>query len=162
MVGQAKAVCVVHPVIDFKVRSLCRLPYPGHPHGCPNWSRRENCPPACRTFEWLLDMKAPVFCVFNQFDLKSHVEKMSVAHPAWSITRLRCCLYWQAGARKQLRNRVQTFLRKHPGLVPVYCPEGAGVDVTCTMAQIGVELEWPPVNVAYQVALVGSPAKLSD
>jgi len=31
------------------------------------------------------------------------------------------------------------------------------VDVTATMASLGIKLEWPPVKVAYQVALVGTP-----
>jgi hypothetical protein len=44
-------------------------------------------------------------------------------------------------------------------LIAVTCPEACGVDVTATMASIGVALEWPPVSTAYQVALVGSPGR---
>jgi len=32
-----------------------------------------------------------------------------------------------------------------------------GVDVTATMRSAGVELEWPPRKIAYQVYLVGVP-----
>lgn len=42
-------------------------------------------------------------------------------------------------------------------MVAIYVPEACGVDVTATMKLIGIDLEWPPVNVAYQVALVGTP-----
>jgi len=34
-------------------------------------------------------------------------------------------------------------------------PEAMGVNVTETMKRVGIELEWPPVNVAYQIALAG-------
>ncbi|GAG49891.1 unnamed protein product, partial [marine sediment metagenome] len=34
--------------------------------------------------------------------------------------------------------------------------------VTMTMAEIGILLEWPPVTVTYQVALVGSPVARVD
>ena len=32
-------------VIDGQTRESCRLPYPGHPHGCPNYGRGDECPP---------------------------------------------------------------------------------------------------------------------
>ena len=37
------------------------------------------------------------------------------------------------------------------------CPEGAGVNITETMKNAGIILEWPPVNYTYQVALAGIP-----
>jgi len=82
---------------------------------------------------------------------------MREKHPEWSERQLRCCLYWQHTARRQLRTKVADLLTQHPGLVAVFVPEACGVNVTATMASIGIALEWPPVQFAYQVALVGSP-----
>jgi len=106
----------------------------------------------------VIDLSQPVYCVYNRFDLAHHVRRMRRRHPEWSERQLRCCLYWQSKARKQLRLKVEAFLRDHPGLVALYVPEACGVDVTATMRSIGIELQWPPVSVAYQVALVGTPA----
>lgn len=146
------------PIIRPEVRALCRRPYAGHPKGCPNWKRRATCPPRALLLGQVLDLSQPVYCVFNRFRLATHVRKMRAKHPEWSERQLRCCLYWQGTARKQLRAKVDRFLSENPGLSPVYTPEACGVDVTATMAAIGVQLEWPPISVAYQVALVGTPA----
>ena len=104
-----------------------------------------------------LRLDEPVHVIYNRFPLGEHVQRMRARHPNWSERKLRCCLYWQGTARKQLRQRVNAFLAEHPGLVALYTPEGCGVDVTATMAQIGITLEWPPQKYAYQVALVGTP-----
>ena len=36
---------VVEVVVDYRARDWCRLPYPDHPRGCPNFGRRADCPP---------------------------------------------------------------------------------------------------------------------
>jgi len=148
---------LVRPVVHPEVRLLCRRPYLGHARGCPNWGRRPTCPPAAPLITESLDLSRAVFCVYNAFDLAAHVRRMRALHPEWSERQLHCCLYWQAGARKQLQCRMHEFLLTHPGLVLVYVPEACGVDVTATMASLGVTLEWPPMHLAYQVALAGTP-----
>ena len=151
-------VSAVRPVIDEKARVLCLRPYPGHPHGCPNWGKRPACPPAAPLFQDVLDLDGPVHAAYSTFDLAAHVARLRIRHPSWSERRLRCCLYWQGTARKRLRGIVEAFLSEHPTHITVYCPEACGVDVTATMAAIGIRLEWPPRRVAYQVALIGLPA----
>ncbi len=147
----------VAPAIGTNVHRLCRRPYPGHPRGCPNWGKRPTCPPKAPLLRHLLDLRKPVYCIWNAFDLGSHVARMKRKHADWSDRRLRCCLYWQGTARAALRRKLEAFLADHPGLIAVTCPEACGVDVTATMASLGIPLEWPPVSVAYQVALLGAP-----
>lgn len=147
----------VTPVVDCSVRHLCRKPYPGHPKGCPNWGKRDSCPPQADLLPNVLDLAAPVYAIWNAFDLASHVARMKEKHPDWSDRQLRCCLYWQGTARAVLRKQIDAFLREHPGLLVLTCPEACGVDVTATMRRAGIDLEWPPVSLAYQVALVGTP-----
>ena len=36
-----------------------------------------------------------------------------------------------------------------------FCPEAMGVNVTATMKNIGVTLEWPPQEVVRKVAIIG-------
>ena len=156
-IGDCTTAIEVMPVFNVSVRGLCRKPYPGHPKGCPNWSRRSSCPPQAPLLDSVLDLSKPVYCIYNEFDLGSHVERMYKRHPIWSERQLRCCLYWQGKARKQLRHRTRSFLANHTGLVVLYCPEACGVDVTATMNEIGIQLEWPPLQKVFQVAIVGTP-----
>ena len=125
----------VNPIVDPAVRQMCRLPYHGHPKGCPCYNHKHGCPPEAsllRTdnLDW--------WAVFTQFRLDDHVARMRVRHPNWSIRQLQCCLYWQAGARRQLIVEVNHFRKQHP-LGSVYlCPEAWGVNVTDTMAAAGI------------------------
>lgn len=147
----------VIPVIDYTVRALCASPYPGHKKGCPNIGKCDRCPPAAPLFDQHFDMSQPFFAVINEFDLAGHVERMRERNQAWSDAQLRCCLYWQPTARKQLESRILSVLT-HPQFRDYSftgCPEGMGMNVTETLLQAGIELEWPPVQVVRQVAVIG-------
>lgn len=147
---------IVSPVVDPSVRSLCTRPYEGHPRGCPNWGKRSTCPPDAPLLPDLLDLSKPVYCICNVFDLGHHVAEMQHKHPEWSVRQLRCCLYWQGRARRELKSEIERFHRDHRELIIVMCPEACGVNVTETMKRVGIQLEWPPISKTYQVALVGT------
>lgn len=147
----------VNPVIDPAMRALCLRPYRGHKHGCPNYGRRKTCPPEAPMYDDIYDLSKPVFAIINEFDLAGHVSKMKTKHPKWSYAQLSCLLYWQGSARKVLRTKIKDFLIEHPGYVAETCPEAMGVNVTQTLADAGVILEWPPILIARQVALAGIP-----
>ena len=104
----------------------------------------------------VFDLTQPMFAVYNVFDMAAHVERMRQRNPGWSDRQLRCCLYWQAGARKKLKAEALEFALKNRSLIIRYCPEAMGVNVTQTMEDAGVALEWPPLKTATQVAFVGS------
>lgn len=149
----------VTPVIDPQLQHICRREYPGHPKGCPNYGRKAGCPPGRQLFDRYYDTDKPVWAIVTEFDLGEHVERMRTAHPGWSDAQLRCCLYWQGGARKRLKSEILLFILSHaeqPYKV-TSVPEAMGVNVTATLRQAGIELEWPPVRVARQVALAAIP-----
>jgi len=111
-------------VVEERVRKWCLLPYPGHPHGCPNYGNRELCPPKARMFYELV--QPPYVLVAVLFDLNAHVQRMKERHPKWTDRQLRCLLYWQGHVAKKLEeicNRV-----KQEDSFIVYCPDGAGVN----------------------------------
>lgn len=156
----------IAPIIDNSVRELCTKPYPGHLKGCPNHGKRPSCPPQAPLLKDILILHpdVPIYIVWNKFPLWEHVAKLKYKHPDWSDRQLYCCLYWQGKARKQLREEVQDVLIAKrniigmpfgPPLIGLSCPEAQGVNVTATMKAAGVNLEWPPREFAYQVALVG-------
>jgi predicted metal-binding protein len=145
----------VIPVIDAKVRGMCKLEYPGHKNGCPNWNRNDRCPPKAPMISDVLDLNRSVFAIYNVFNLVGHVEKMKVKHSEWSDRQLYCCLYWQGSARKALKEEIKSFMLLHPDMIIADTPEAMGVNLTETMKSVGIVLEWPPKNIAYQVVLAG-------
>ena len=144
-------------VLDPAVRGLCCRPYELHPRGCPNFGKRATCPPAAPLYGEVYDLAQPVYAVVTEFDLAAHVARMREAHPDWSDRQLRCVLYWQGGARKKLARRIAEVLQRCRVYRAETCPEAMGVNVTETLKQAGIEMEWPPIRIARQVALLGIP-----
>ena len=157
----AASVILITPVVDNTVRSLCVQPYPLHPKGCPNVGKCDRCPPEAPMFNNKFDMTKPIYAVINEYDLAAHVARMKAKHPDWSDRQLRCVLYWQGTARKQLKEKIGAVLaeQRFHGYEATWCPEGMGVNVTETMMQVGVELEWPPEQTVRQVAFLGFPQR---
>ena len=155
----------IKPVIDNSVRGLCVQPYQGHKKGCPNFGDKPRCPPQALLLHEVLDLSKPVYLIANRYAFGEHVERMRGLHPEWSQRQLECCLYWQGTARKQLKEELERFkdtrewIADARSLTILTTPEACGVDVTATMKSVGIDLEWPPVNYAYQVALAGKPIK---
>lgn len=151
----------VTPIIDHSVRGLCVRPYYNHPKGCPNFGKKKGCPPTAPLYDHLYDLNQPVFAVINEFDLSQHVQQLTESIRAkgkeWSEHQLRCVLYWQPKARKQLERQITDFVKLYPSYQVERCPEAMGVNITATLESVGVLLEWPPVKVARQVALAGVP-----
>jgi predicted metal-binding protein len=148
---------LVTPVLDRSVRGLCVRPYEGHPHGCPNHGRSPRCPPAAPHLFEAFDESGPFYAVYSRFPLGDHVRAMRQRHPGWSDRQLRCVLYWQNSARKKLRAEVALFKEAHPEVDwrVEETPEAMGLDVTATLREVGIGLEWPPAEVATHVALAG-------
>jgi len=144
--------------IDYSVRNLCFRPYPNHPKGCPNHGKRAICPPRCPRLEDYFDLSRGFWVVWIVFDFAAHRRKMRRKHPNWSQRQIDCCLYWQQTANKMLREAVQDveyYLEGRGNWKTTYCPEAMGVNVTATMKNLGIELEWPPQNVVHKVAIIG-------
>lgn len=146
-------------VIDHSVRNLCFRPYPNHPHGCPNFGKRPSCPPRSPVIEDVLDMTRLIYLVWVSFDFAAHRKKMKAKHPNWSQRQIDCCLYWQGGVRKQLREEIAQALSIFEDTTRYRvcgCPEALGVNVTATMKNVNIELEWPPETIVYKVAIIGT------
>ena len=145
-------------IIDYSVRNLCSQSYPNHPKGCPNYGKRPICPPQCPHIEDWFDISRGFWVVWINFDFAAHRRRMRKKHPEWSQRQVDCCLYWQGTANKMLREAVydmEYYLQGRGRWETTYCPEAMGVNVTATMKQLGVILEWPPQNIVRKVALIG-------
>ena len=142
-------------VTGLNTHKLCKHPYPNHPKGCPNYGKKDSCPPKTKIIEKVLDLDRDVYIIASRFEFGKHVEKMRKRHPDWTDRQLRNVLYWQGTARKRLREIVADFLNGRPDLVANFCPEANGVNLTATMKNIGVELEWMPQVYSWVIAAVG-------
>jgi hypothetical protein len=159
----------VRPYVDARVRGLCARPYPLHSRGCPNFRKKRGCPPDAPMLYDVYDLTLATYAIWNVFALGDHVRSMRSRYPGWSERQLYCCLYWQPRARAQLEAEIAEFLKNGTRLVGAdlvtRCPEAMGLDVTATMRTIrsqdnGVDLEWPPVERAVQVAFAGVGKKV--
>lgn len=152
-------------VIDKSVRGLCVRPYPNHPKGCPNYEKRPTCPPQVKMINEVFDINKGFWIVWIDFDFAAHCKRMKKKHPNWSQRQIECCLYWQGTANKKLREAVadiKYYLEGCGNWGVTFCPEAMGINVTATMKNIGIELEWPPKNIVRKVAFFGvrkSPIK---
>lgn len=149
----------VEPITDVSMRGLCRKKYPNHPKGCPNWDKKAGCPPKAKMIDKILDFKQPIFAIYNKYSFGEHVQRMKDKHPDWTKRQAECCLYWQGTARKQLKEKIKKFLQEHRNYIISTCPEGSGVNITETMKNVGIELEWPPKKYTYQIVLAGIKVK---
>lgn len=141
---------------------LCQRRYQGHRKGCPNYGKRDTCPPHAEQWNQEFVDNHLWVAVWNKFAFGDHVKYLRRVHPAWTRRQLECCLYWQPTARKRLKMLLDQFMtelsdegRAEAAIWKI--PEAHGVNVTQTMASIGVFLEWPPIRWTYQVALVSFP-----
>ena len=50
---------------------------------------------------------------------------------------------------------VAYYLEGRGNWARTFCPEAMGVNVTATMKNLGVKLEWPPETVVHKVAIIG-------
>lgn len=142
------------PVIDYSVRGLCFKPYPGHKRGCPNYGK-VGCPPIAPLWDKHCDLSLATWVFWKRFNLAEHRKRMKLKHPNWTTRQCKCCLYWQKGARKPLIEHIEKW--KTPGFFTTIRPEAMGINVTETMKQIGVTLEWgpSPITWLHQVAMGG-------
>lgn len=142
--------------IDYRVRKFCKLPYPGHKNGCPNYGNSANCPPIVGLVEEIYDLDKPHYFLYYIFDIAAHVEVMKVRHPEWTDRQLRNCLYWQGTVRKGLTILSKRIV-KGSGRIYTLIPEAMGVHVFKTMENLGIHLQRVNHSIIYKVALIGYP-----
>ena len=136
----------------------CVLPYPDHPKGCPNFNKKDGCPPRVKRVQEVFDLTRSHWFIGEQFDMKAHKERMLATHPGWSDRQATCCLYWQGGVRKRLREACKAFTTTTcPGDYVGWssCPEAMGIDVFSTMQKLNIPLERNPQNTVWKIALAG-------
>lgn len=140
-------------VVDKRAREWCKLPYPNHPKGCPNYDKKANCPPQSYSIEEVYDFICPCWFVIIEFDLKAQAERMKSKHPNWTERQCRCLLYWQGGVNKRLKQEVIVEARKRKAHISM-TPEAMGINVIKTLQLLGVAIEAKPTVKVYKAGLL--------
>lgn len=147
--------------LDMRAREWCKMPYPGHPKGCPNYGKHPRCPPHAPLFDEYFDMERAFLVLVAEFDMKRYVEVMRAKHPAWTERKLRNPLYWQNSVRKRLVDRLVhiTLLGLKDGGDMVdrtwtLIPEAMGMHVIATMRPL-IPITVRPVDRVFKVAVCG-------
>lgn len=141
--------------INHACRGYCKLPYPNHPEGCPNFNKNPECPPKSQLIEDIFDMNKEMFFVVEEFDLKEHIVRMKLNHPWWTDLQLRNLLYWQGGVRKRLKEKTEQFMQHD--MIYTLLPESMGVMVINTALKLVIPIERNPKEKVFKIALVGYP-----
>lgn len=153
-------------VIDKRTRDWCKFSYPSHPHGCPNYNKRDICPPAAPLVHEVFDLSQQHWFIVIEYDLSAHVIKIKKSHPDWSDKQCRCCFYWQNTVRKQLREMILNFIKEKIFLSNfsdieerswnyTLIPEAMGINVFRTCHKIGIKIRKNPIDIVYKIALIG-------
>ncbi len=161
-------------IFSKKTRLWCRLPYPNHPYGCPNYNKNPLCPPFADYMDYIKKKYSHFYLIYAIFKLKSQRERMLSIHPNWSIKKANCLLYWQGSVKKVLKNYIQRIILKNKNRKTyilacgsgfkfssihqnkVYSMEAVGINVLKTLDNVGIEYELKPKNKVLLVTLLCS------
>lgn len=145
-------------ILSNKTRTWCKLPYPDHPKGCPNYNQRKICPPKAPLFKQII--KPPYTLVAVKFNLEKHVKKIKAKHPNWSNKQARCVLYWQNKVNKKLKQLSEETASKIRNSIILYKPEANGVNLFKTCKKIGLTLRPNPQKILWKMSIIGT--KVND
>lgn len=134
-----------------RFQGLCAKPYHGHPQGCPNYGRKEGCPPHLPLLDEVFDLEKETYLIYTEFPVGEFAERMLTMHPEWAgqPRQLYNPRRWQPTARKDHRSELERFLATYPDTQVNTAPEAHGLDVSKIMAEYaGITLawDWPPID----------------
>lgn len=141
-------------IYDVRARDgiWCRLPYPGHKKGCPNFPR---CPNQHRDFLKIKQTYSSWYAVIEKFDVKGHAQTMKLLHPEWTERQCRNLLYWQGKIRSNLRRQAYPDYPNRPtDRIVLEIPEACGINVFETMALVGIQIDRHP-DIIRKVMIIG-------
>ena len=145
------------PVIvvqDLKMIALCRLPYPNHFQGCPNWAHKDGCPPHTKPFLALFEPS--VYLAIARLDFAEYLRLKKNLHPNWTERALRNPRHWQGHLRAALKN----FLSQNeipPGYQIITNAEAMGINLFETCINAGFSLERDPQKYVCHINLLVHP-----
>jgi hypothetical protein len=153
-------------IIDPNVRDYCLLPYPDHPHGCPNYGKSPLCPPQS-VFHPLSHYEP--FSSFHlaicQFNLETYCEERRRRFPKSTDKALRNPRLYQAHVKKIFHSTIDRFIEVEgidtyeifgcgSGHKNAPSMESVGLHPIRMMQNLGINVELRPNNRIHFAALI--------
>jgi predicted metal-binding protein len=134
-------------VIDHGVREKCALPYPGHPEGCPQYGKSEECPPLAPLVEDFIDLTKSHYFIIAEFtDISEDYQYIDQKESLQEKRRNRLL--------QDIMNRLQQVF---PGTRYTVRPSALGIDVHDTVKALDIFMDPHPKKSQKRVVLLGYP-----
>lgn len=143
--------------ISFKenIGEWCKLPYPDHPNGCPNYGKNLYCPPDNPFYKEEVLKYSIHILFYTHFNINAYKSELSIKNKDWSDRKLSCCLYWQKSLKNKLFQKVLPYYDKNVDLLLgcgsgfgniYYSMESVGINVFKTLKDNNINIERNPKN----------------
>lgn len=131
---------ITHPIGE--VINQCTQPYYNHKRGCPNFGKKEGCPPRSKHITEIYNISS-LHMLVMRFSFGQYIKKKRINHPEWSNRALANQRHWQAHLRSQLVNQWEIQEKYlYPNFELEMDPEAHGVNVVATLGSYGIQLDW--------------------
>jgi predicted metal-binding protein len=159
-------------IFDTKVQSYCNNPK----YVCPYFGHSWACPPKAPYLEEEIMSYESYFLIYTKFDLKGNSMKNKKRYKGYSYMRKimekeiesflkqhndrfdELKILWDGHCRIcEKENKTCSIENNIPCRYPNkirYSMEAVGIDVTQTVKNVNLDIEWPPVNRIYRFGLI--------
>lgn len=145
-----KDICLIHnvPLVLHDMRTvnyLCTKEYPKHKKGCPNFNRKQGCPPNILHISQQYDLES-INMLLVRFPFLYYTDLKQQDHPDWSLRELSNQRHWQNHLKGTLNKYWKNIKKEYPEYKLIRNPEGQGVNVEETLKELNIELQWPKID----------------
>lgn len=149
-------------VYSIKIQHICRRPYYKHRKGCPNYNKKDGCPPNQLLINNALDFEKDLYVIYTEFPVGKFAKRMRIRHPGWSLRQIYNPMFWQPQARKIQRIEEAKAVEENNLTKIITSPEAHGVNITELMKNIGISLKWkwPPEHMLENKAYLNNTVYL--
>ena len=71
-------------VYNRSIQGLCKLPFYNHAKGCPNFGKKDGCPPGLPLIDEVFDFDSDMYVIYTTFQVGEFAERMKSGDPEWS------------------------------------------------------------------------------
>ena len=123
------------------VNYLCTQQYHKHKKGCPNFNRKQGCPPHIQHLSQQYDLES-INMLLLKFPFRYYISLKQQDHPDWSLRQLSNQRHWQKHLKANLNEYWNNTKEEYPGYKVIENPEGQGVNVEETLKLLNIDLDW--------------------
>ena len=127
-------------------RRWCGMPYDGHSKGCHMWHGRKARP--CKMaeknmnhFDDYFDRDAPMWLLWDEFDIEKQGKKIRKMHPKWTEKQCRNVRYWQRTFINGTTRDAKAFVKKKKLLGYAMLTGGFCINCFVTFRKAGLIVE---------------------